>query len=144
MGQWMLGLCRQASGRSCLVVAALVSPNRRWILLMMRLDDMSTFFPAFVFTIIKLVDCHCQRAVTLEVVRSGPSESNDLIGGQTWEMTAVSVACSLCSLCSDRATTSKNASRFKHHLSIGVVSTCHARNSGASWKSVLPWQLEAT
>lgn len=58
---------------------------------MMRLDDMSTFSTAFVFTIIKLIDCHCQRAVTLEVVQSGPSESNDLGGGQTWETTAVSV-----------------------------------------------------
>ena len=67
-----------------------MSPNRRWILLMMRLDDMSTFFPAFVFTIIKLIDCHCQRAVTLEVVQSGPSESNGLGGGH-WETAAVSV-----------------------------------------------------
>jgi len=57
---------------------------------MMRLDDMSTFFPAFVFTIIKLIDCHCQRAVTLEVVQSGPSESNGLGGGH-WETAAVSV-----------------------------------------------------
>ena len=53
--------------------------------------------------IIKLIDCHCQRAVTLEVVRNSPSESNDLGGGQTWETTAVAV----------RATMSKDASPFK-------------------------------